>query len=252
MTEPRQGYALARLAARHGALDRAGARALLSASRGADRYLDVLRQTHLLAPPESVTAHDIDAFELYLVGVWRAASEEAASWHPPRWRAAYRWCARLADLPVLVSLRSPAEASGWARGDPLLAPVAAAPPGERAAALAAAGLAPLAAAFGGGGSLTQAWREHWHTLWPRTSRATALRLGELEALCLADAAGNGAGAERRARLAERLERLYRRSRGSAAAGFCELGRRALDLETWRGGFAARLYVPAAAPADAPA
>lgn len=251
MTEPRQAYAFARLAARHGALGRAGERASLSASRGADRYLDVLRQTHLLAPPESVTAHDVDAFELYLVGAWRDACAELAAWHPPRWRAAYRWCARLVDLPVLESLRGPAPASGWALGDPLLAPLAAAPPAERAGALAAAGLGPIATAFSSGGSLAQAWREHWRALWPRTPPATALRLGELEALCLADAGGEGGGAERRARLAERLERLYRRSRGGAAAGFCELGRRALDLETWRGGFASRLYAPAAAPGGAP-
>jgi hypothetical protein len=251
MAEPRQAYALARLAARHGALGRAGERALLGASRGADRYLDVLRRTRLLAPPESVTAHDVDAFERYLVAAWRAACEEVASWHPPRWRAAYRWCARLADLPVLESLRGGEPASGWALEDPLLAPLAAVAPAERPAALAAAGLGPLAAAFAAGGSLAAAWRDHWHALWPRTPAAITLRLGELEALCRADAVGDTAGGERRARLAERLERLYRRSRGTPAAGFCELGRRALDLETWRGGFAARLYAPAAAPGGAP-
>jgi len=251
MTEPRQGYALARLAARHGAPGRAGERAALSASRGADRYLDVLRQTRLLAPPESVTAHDLDAFELYLLGAWRAACEEVASWHPPRWRAAYRWCACLADLPVLESLRTPVPASGWLSGDPTLAPLGSAPPAQRAAALAAAGLGPLAAAFDAGESLAQAWRAHWRALWPVAGGSTARRLGELEALCRADAAGDATGAERRAQLAERLERLYRRSRGSAAAGFCELARRALDLETWRGGFASRLYRQASASADTP-
>lgn len=245
MAEARQAYALARLAARHGVLARPGERASLSASRGADRYLEVLRQTHLLAPPESVTAHDLDAFELYLVGAWRAACAEVAAWHPPRWRAAYRWCARLADLPVLESLRRPAPPSGWARGDPVLATLAATPAPERAAALAPAGLAPLAAAFAAGTSLGAAWREHWHALWPPAPRATERRLRELEALWIAGAAGEAAGAERRARLAEQLERHYRRSRGTPAAGFCELGRRALDLETWRGGFASRLYRPAA-------
>jgi len=243
MAEPRQAYALARLAARHGALARPGERAALSASRGADRFLEVLRQTRLLAPPESVTAHDLDAFELYLVGAWRAACAEIAAWHPPRWHAAYLWCARLADLPVLASLRSPAPASGWALADPSLAALAAAPAAERAAALAAAGLAPLAPAFASGASLAGAWRDHWHALWPAIPRATATRLRELEALWIADAAGEAAGGERRARLAEQLERHYRRCRGTAAAGFCELARRALDLEAWRGGFASRLYRP---------
>jgi hypothetical protein len=251
MAEPRQAYALARLAARHGALARPGERASLSASRSADRYLEVLRQTHLLAPPESVTAHDVDAFELYLVGAWRAACAEIAAWHPPRWRAAYRWCARLADLPVLESLRGAAPPSGWALGDPLLAPLAAAPAAERPAALAAAGLGPLAAAFVDGASLGEAWRGRWHALWPEAPRATGQRLRELEALCVEGASGEAVGAERRVRLVERLERHYRRCRGTPAAGFCELARRALDLETWRGGFASRLYVPAAPRGEPP-
>jgi len=223
---------------------RSAERATLSASRGADRYLDVLRQTRLLAPPESVTAHDLDAFELYLVGTWRADCAEVAAWHPPRWRAAYRWCARLADLRVLASLRDPAPASGWARADPWLAALAAAAPAERGAALAAAGLGPLGAAFATDTSLGSAWRVHWRALWPAVTRATARRLGELEKLWTEGTSGEAAGAERRARLAEQLERHYRRCRGTAVAGFCELGRRALDLETWRGGLASRLYRPA--------
>jgi hypothetical protein len=244
MAEARQGYALARLAARHGAPGAARDRALLSASRGPDRYLDVLRQTQLLAPPESVTTHDVDAFEGYLVGAWRAACEEVARWHPPRWRAAYRWCARLAELTTLDSLRAPVAPGGWALHDAVLAPVAAVPPDERAAALAASVLAPLASAFAAGEPLLAAWRAHWHARWPRGQRRAALRLGELEALYATAAVAAAPAAERRARLADGLERLYRRSRGSAAAGFCELGRRALDLETWRGGLAARLYLPA--------
>jgi hypothetical protein len=251
MPEARQAYALARLAARHGALGRVGERAALSASRGADRYLDVLRQTRLLAPPESVTTHDVDAFELYLVGAWRDACAEVAAWHPTPWRAAYRWCGALADLAVLDSLRAAAAPSGWARNDPLLAPVAAAARDQRAGALAAAGLAPLATAFAEGRSLLAAWRGHWHALWPRAGRGTRRRLAELEALCATAAVRDVPAAERRARLTERLERLYRRSRGTAAAGFCELGRRALDLETWRGGFAARLYAPATEPRGPP-
>ncbi|HUO79239.1 MAG TPA: hypothetical protein VMU00_03780 [Steroidobacteraceae bacterium] len=244
MAEPRQGYALARLAARHGALARPAERAALGASRGADRYLEVLRQTHLLAPPESVSAHDLDAFELYLAAEWRASCAEVAAWHPPRWRAAYRWCARLADLGVLESLRLAGPPSGWALNDRQLAPIAAAAPDERPAALAAAGLAPLATAFAAGASLAAAWRAHWHALWPAPAAAAARRLLELEALWI-DGAVEAAGADRRSRLAARLERHYRRCRGSPAAGFCELARRALDLEAWRGGFASRLYAPAA-------
>ena len=250
MAEPRQGYALARLAARHGAAGAARDRALLNASRGADRYLEVLRQTRLLAPPESVTTHDVDAFEGYLVGAWRDACEEIARWHPPRWRPAYRWCARLAELTALDGLRGPVAPGGWARHDVLLGPLVAAPADERPAALAAGVLAPLAAAFAAGASLPAAWRAHWHALWPRGQRAAARRLAELEAL-YASAVADAPATERRARLAEGLERLYRRSRGSAAAGFCELGRRARDLETWRGGFAARLYAPATAPREPP-
>ena len=242
MAEARQGYALARLAARHGAFARPGERAALDASRGADRYLEVLRQTRLLAPPESVTAHDLDAFELYLVGAWRAACAEVAAWHPERWRAAYRWCARLADLPVLESLRRATPAGGWALHDPLLAATAAAPLAERPAALAAAGFGPLVAAFEAGTSLAVAWRSHWRALWPPATRTTARRLAELEALWIEGVTGEASGSERCARLAEQLERHYRRCRGTAAAGFCELGRRALDLESWRGGFASRLYL----------
>ena len=241
MSDARQAYALARLAARHGMLVRGAERALLSASRGADRYLEILRQTRLLAPPESVTTHDVDAFELYLVGVWRDACVEVAAWHPPRWRPAYRWCECLADLTTLESLRLPGAPSGWARADRRLGAVAAAE--DRAAALSQVGLAPLAAAFESGNPLVAAWRDHWRRLWPAAPRATLRRLDELEALC-ADASGaEVAVAERRARLAEQLERLYRRSLRTAAAGFCELARRALDLEAWRGGFASRLYAP---------
>ena len=250
MTDPRLAYALARLGARHADVGRGAERAALSASRGAERYLEVLRQTRLLAPPESVTARDVDAFELYLAGAWRAACEELARWHPPRWRPAYRWCAVLVDLPVLESLRGPAVPGRWALGDPRLAPLASAGDVERPRAFAAAGLAPLVAAYGSGAPLAPAWRAHWRALWPHPARAVASRLTALESLLEGAARAPGPLAERRAGLAARLERCYRRSQGTPAAGFCELARRALDLETWRGGFAARLYRPAA-PGVAP-
>ncbi|HUO94647.1 MAG TPA: hypothetical protein VMT92_00300 [Steroidobacteraceae bacterium] len=247
MTEARQAYALARLGARHSPPGRAAERAALAASRGPDRFLEVLRQAQLLAPPPSVTSHDVDAFEACVVDAWRSACAEVATWHPRPWRAAYRWCATLADLTPLEGVQSGQPPRAWMLKDARLAPLLRATPEGRSAAFRAAGIAPLHAAFAAGEPLLAAWRAHWRTLWPRASRATSARLDELEALCVEATVDPLPLAERRARFAARLERQYRRSAGTAAAGFCELARRALDLASWRGGFAARLYVPATQP-----
>jgi hypothetical protein len=248
MAEPRQAYAQARLAARHSHRLGPAERAQLDSSRGLARYLEVLRGAGWLRLPESA-AQDVDSFESRLRDLWRAECQAVAVWHPPRWRSALEWLEPLADLALLEGLRAGAPVPRAQLDQGPLAAIAAADPRERAALLGRTAYAPLRSAWESGAPLLPAWHREWRARWPRGEPVARRALLALEALVRAAAGTDRTADEERAVLGAGLERLFRRSSGTAAAGFCELARRALEFETLRGGFVARLWAPGLSPAE---
>ncbi|MFN3565096.1 MAG: hypothetical protein ACK4V1_03810, partial [Burkholderiaceae bacterium] len=62
---------------------------------------------------------------------WRTRVDEVARWAPDAWRAALRWTAYLIDLPALVHLLGEEPMPPWVGADPVLAPYALEPRGDR-------------------------------------------------------------------------------------------------------------------------
>jgi len=249
VAEPRQAYAQARLAARHAHRLGAAERAQLDSSRGLGRYLEVLRGAGWLRLPESAAAQDVDSFESRLRDLWRAECRAVAAWHPLRWQSAFEWFQTLADLALLEGLRAatPVPRAQVEHGP--LAAIAAADPRERATVLARSDYAPLRSAWESGAPLLPAWHREWRARWPQGEPVARRTLLALEALVRSAAGRDQTANERRAVLGAGLERLFRRSSGTAAAGFCELARRALEFEMLRGGFVARLWTPGSPVAE---
>jgi hypothetical protein len=248
MTSPRQAYAAARLHARYANRPSPAHWGALESSRTLDHYVDVLRTAGWLHVPEAAVARDVDALEEWLRETWRATCAEVAAWHPARWRAAYRWAGVLPDLATLAWLRDARAVPAWLARDTHLGPIARAPPEVRAAALAASEYAPLAPAWRERESLLEAWRAQWRATWPRADAPARRGLARFEALLQRAASDALRTRERRERLERALARTWRASAGTAAAGFCQLALRALELERVRGGFASRLVLAAPAPA----
>ncbi|HXQ63365.1 MAG TPA: hypothetical protein VN787_00810, partial [Steroidobacteraceae bacterium] len=227
----------------------AAERAQLDSSRGLPRYLEVLRGAGWLRLPESAAAQDVDSFESRLRELWRAECRAVAGWHPPRWRGAFEWFQTLADLALLEGLRAAAAVPRAQLVDGPLAAIAAADPRERAALLVASGYAPLRSAWQSGAPLLPAWHREWRARWPPGEGRARRALLALEALVRSVAGTDHPTIESRAVLSAGFERLFRRSSGTGAAGFCELARRALEFEMLRGGFVVRLWVPGSPSAE---
>lgn len=247
MISPRQAYASARLHAVHARRASPAHWGALDASRTPEHYVDVLRAAGWLHVPEAAVARDVDALESWLRETWRRTCDEFAAWHPARWRAAYRWTGVLPDLIALDWLHDARAVPAWLARDAHLGPIASAAPDARASALEASEYAPLVRAWRARTPLLDAWRAHWHATWPATDATGRARLLRLESLVVRAAAAPLRTSERRERLLQLLLHEWRTAEGTAAAGFCQLALRALDLERVRGGFAARLV--AATDAD---
>ncbi len=180
---------------------------------------------------------------------------EVARWAPQAWRGAVLWTRHLVDLPALVHLFSEEAPAPWMRGDPALADLARATPGERRAELVQGELAPLAGALRGTpgtvGSAPQAlhavlaaWRREWRRRWPRCDADARGELVTLER-AVAEHLARFAGvpldqtAETRGALTARALRFVHRFPAQPVALFAYLIVAALDVERLRGEFSLR-------------
>jgi hypothetical protein len=236
-------YSQARLQARFGArpgvadwqrVDAARDLAVLLQTSGAT---SLAPWTHELTT--RMTAHEA---ERKLRAQWLARVDEVAAWQPPRWRAAIDWLRWLPYLPSLEKLARGGKSPAWMRNDPVLGPIVAEDPRQRASSLARTGFAPLAPGFTAPPNVTQAWLKHWRALWPKE----AARMPALERLVrqvaalrddLASAPAGTASASLLARFERRLIATFRRHPLSAVATIAFLGLAALDLTHLRGAVA---------------
>jgi hypothetical protein len=243
------GYSQARLQARFGARPGAADWQRVDAARDVAALLQTCGATSL-APwthelTTRMTAHEA---ERKLRAQWLARVDEVAAWQPSRWRNAIAWLRWLPYLPALEKLARGGQSPDWMRNDPVLGPIVAEDPRQRASSLARTEFAPLAAGFTAPPDVTQAWLAHWRALWPRdAARAPALErlMRQVAALRdeLASAPPGTASASLLARLERRLIATFRRYPLSASATIAFLGLAALDLLHLRGAVALHALRP---------
>jgi hypothetical protein len=242
-------YAQARLQSRHG--QRAGEAVWqrLETAREFAALLDAVAQSPLRPWVAGLTAASpAHRIESVLRAHWRARVAELAGWMPPPWRPALEWCAVLPDLPLLQHLARGGAGPAWLADDPELGPLSRAAAGERAAALAAGPLAPLAGAWSAPDTLGQAWTAEWQRRQPRAAAAGGSSLAAVTQTLRTHVAAFGSAAPgtgwllRRA-LQARLVLLMRRAALEPAAAFIDLALCALDGERLRGELLGRVLFP---------
>lgn len=233
-------YAQARLQARHGQRAGEGDWPRLETAREFSALLDAARQSPLRPWLVGITVPATAAqIEAVLRGHWRALVAELAGWMPMAWRPALAWCAVWPELPVLQHLARGGAAAAWMHEDAQLRALCAVPAAERPAALAAAGLGPLAAAWARPDAFAQAWWAEWERRLPPSLGDAQGSLKPLRAALCAHgaafaAAPPGPGGLLRRALQARLSLLLRRAALEPAAAFVHLALSALDLERLRG------------------
>jgi hypothetical protein len=243
--DTRYAYAQARLQARYGSRPSDADWAHVAATADLGALLQVLRGspvgrwTGRLGSRPGV--HEI---ERRLREEWLRDVDEIAGWQPAPWREGVRWLRWIVYLPTLQKLARGGRPPAWTRADPVLAPVVAHDPRDRAAALRRTALAPLAAGFSVPAATVQAWTRHWRQLWP--SQGAARRPLELMLRQVARLEAQLAALPTAARADEALRRfehdlelLFRRNPLSPAAAVAHLGLLALDLRRVRGALATR-------------
>jgi len=231
-------YAHARVHARHGQrLDDAGWRRL-ETPRALVPMLDLARAGPLRHWLVGIGEHsDSHRIEAVLRRHWRTAVDEVASWLPPAWQPAVRWCAWLPELATLQHLARGGEVAPWLRDDDLWRDGCALPAAEREGWLAAAA-APLAPAWRMPDAVGELWLAHWRQRLPRSTGDQRAALDEL-VRTLADhrrvfgRAALGQGGALRAQLQSRLVALLRRLAPQPAVVFVHLALAALDVERLR-------------------
>ena len=178
-TDLAYGYAQARLQARFSSRPVASDWQHIAATRDLGAVLQIARGNALARwtsrlPPRP----DVHEIERRLRDEWLQAVDEVADWQPEQWREGTRWMRWVTYLPALQKLARGGRAPAWMRADPILGPIVAREPRERAAALAHTPLAPLAAGFTNPPDMRGAWTRHWQSLWPddRAARAPLERL----------------------------------------------------------------------------
>jgi hypothetical protein len=238
-------YSQARLQARLGARPTAADWQRMHAARDLAALLQLAGTSALAAWTQGLTARSpVHDAEQQLRRHWVACVAEVASWQPSGWRSAVEWLRWLPWLPALEKLARAGKSPDWMRSDPLLGPIVAEDPRQRAASLKRTACAPLAAGFGASPDVAGAWLGHWRRLWPADASAAQ----ELERLVrhlaahrreLADAPESVASAGVRARLDRRLLSAFRRNPLSPVATVAYLGIAAVDLASLRGAVAIR-------------
>jgi hypothetical protein len=237
-------YGQARLQARHGMRPRTSDWSRLEASRDLQHFLSAAMTSPLMAwvqglTPE-MTSHDL---ERALREAWRAYVQRVATWLPAAWQPAVVWAGTLTELPLVARLADPAPCPAWMFADPLFGSVAPGVPAERAAALALTSLAPLATTVGISGDVRGTWAAQWRRLLPAMNQDTTDDLRRLERI-VGGRIELRPGDERTGRSATvnsiaGVERLFRRSAGTAVSALAHLALTAFDLERLRGGLAER-------------
>jgi len=248
-------YAQARLQSRFGERPTPQDWLHLEATRDLGAVLQVLRAGPLARWTARLGARPgVHELERGLRDEWLRAVDEVAGWQPEAWRDGTRWLRWITYLPALQKLARGGRVPAWMRADPVLGPIVAREPRERAAALEDSPLAPLAAGFVPPVDLAGAWGEHWRTLWPRdTAARTPLRtlLSTLRAhrQWLAEAPAGADSREAITSLEHRLRRVFRRHPLSPAAVAAWLWLQMLDLQRLRGLLAVRALrdAPVATP-----
>jgi hypothetical protein len=226
----------ARVGARLGARPTEALWQRIEAARGLAAVLELARGGALAPWVEGIgPASPLHAVECTLRRHWRARVAELASWMPPRWQAALRECALLADLPLVQHLARGGGAPAWideADADGTLR--------RRAEVHRAAPERVL-----------RAWIAAWRVLLPRgparaAIEAQLLPLLEHHAAALAEPGPADGWALRRA-LQQRLLALRRRALVEPLAVFAYLGLVALEYERLRGELVARAAFPVLGP-----
>jgi len=243
--DTRFAYAQPRLQARYGSRPSAADWSHVAATADLGALIQVLRSSPLGRWTARLgTRPDVHEIERRLREEWLRDVDEVTRWQPAPWREGVRWLRWIVYLPALQKLARGGRPPAWMRGDAVLGPIVARDPRERAAALRATPLAPLAAGFAPPADTAGAWIRHWRELWPSRGSASAplesllreaarLRV-ELAALPATSSADDALAAFER-----RLELTFRRNPLSPAAAVAHLGLLALDLRRIRGALATR-------------
>jgi len=252
--DPSFAYAQARLQARYGQRPRDGDWNRYAATPDLGALLQVLRNAPLARWVDRLAPRpDVHAIERHLRDAWCRDVDEVAGWQPAPWRDSIRWLRWIPYLPALEKLARGGRPPAWMRDDPVLGPVVAREPRERAAALGRTPLAPLARGFARPHDVVTAWRKHWTGLWPeghpgREPLESLLRAVSSQRQQLADLPENASTTEALTRLERRFQWCFRRNPLGPAAAVAYLGLVALDLRRLRGALAVRALGNGAAAA----
>jgi hypothetical protein len=237
-------YASARLAARHGERPDEGLWRRIETLRDFAAVVTTVRASNL-AP--WITGIGTDALphavEAAMRRRWREIVAEVADWMPPAWRDAVRWCALLADFPVLLHLAHRGAPLPWIADDPEYGDVAQC--ALKDASEAAAQL--TIAAAGGPRRLQDAWRAEWTRKLPSgalagTQLAALVTLLDAHRAAFAGTPRSAGWRERRA-LQARITSLFHRASVDPAVAFIHLALRALEYERLRGELLTRRVFP---------
>lgn len=238
-------YSQARLQARLGVRAGAADWQRLNATRDLGALLQASASSALASWTRELTARvGVHDAERSLRRAWLQAVDEVVAWQPPRWRAAVAWLRWLPYLPALEKLARGAAPPDWMRGDPLLGPIVAEDPRQRAASVQRTGYAPLAAGFHSPPDVTGAWLRHWRELWPRDDPGAiglarvARDVGHARTEVENAPPGANTGAAL-VRLEKRLLAAFRRNPLTVVATVAWLALAGLDLLQLRGSVATR-------------
>jgi len=249
-------FSQARLQSRLGSRPTAADWQRMQASRDLGGLLQTAGTTALAPWTQDLTARTpVHEAEQKLRRRWLAQVDEVAAWQPAAWRDAIAWLRWLPYLPSLQKLARGGKSPEWMRSDPVLGPVVAEDPRQRAASLQRTAFAPLAAGFAprsASPDVTGAWLRHWRSLWPLRA-PNELSLERVLKQVLAARAEIAAAPESAAsnaaldRLERRLLVAFRRNPLSPVATVAWLGLAALDLMQMRGSVALRALHGASEP-----
>ena len=241
----RFSYVQARLQARHSLRPSESTWRQLEASYSLEHYLQATTHTSLrpwIADLQGTP--DVHSIERTLRGNWVRYVHAIAEWQPSSWQAAVRWIAVLVHLPAFAHVMQGLPEQPWILEDPELHPLARGDRSTRLEALSASGFAPLLNDSNREGDFLEAWRKHWHTLLPKTTRRIRAGIDRLEQTVdkhMHDVQQKGKlGSERpNSRLSAKLVGLFRTYAQTPVAVFSHLGMVALDLERLRAALAIR-------------